>query len=79
MLAIEIPSGYVVARDSIEAVYNSHVPGLRRVRFRDNTIFTIWESVSNTTPHCEPRGHGPETIAKVYNRGMYCTWNINLI
>ena len=46
-LAIEIPTGYVVARDAIEAVYNSHVPGLKRVRFSNGVLYTLWESVSN--------------------------------
>ena len=29
ILAMEIPTGHVVSRDSIEALYAAHIPGLR--------------------------------------------------
>ena len=46
VINIEIPSGFVVARDSIEALYNKRIPGLKRVRFRGGTLIILYEYVS---------------------------------
>ena len=49
ILQLAIPTGFVVSRDHIEALYAQKVRALKRVRFRDNTLFTFWENVSINT------------------------------
>ena len=46
VVSVQVPTGFVVARDSIENLYRSGVPGLRRARFRDGTLHTLFENVS---------------------------------
>lgn len=45
----EVPTGYVVSRDTIEAMYLAGIQGLRRIRFRDGFLITFFEYV-NITP-----------------------------
>ena len=45
-ILINIPSGHVVDRDAIEEMYRSNVPGLKRVRFRNQTLVLFFEYVS---------------------------------
>lgn len=45
-ILVQIPTGFVVARDSIERLYTAGIPGLRRARFRDGTLITLFENVS---------------------------------
>ena len=46
ILAMEIPTGHVVSRDSIEALYAAHIPGLREAQFRDQTFIIFFDHVS---------------------------------
>ena len=52
---MEIPTGHVVARDSIEAVYRAKFPGVMRVRFRDQTLIIFFEYVSTAVKQSMPR------------------------
>ena len=45
-LQMELPTGHIVGRDAIEDMYASGVPGLKRVRFRDQTLILFFEYVS---------------------------------
>ncbi len=45
-MTIAIPTGFVVARDSLEAIYAAEYPGLRRARFRDGWLIILWQNVS---------------------------------
>nr|UCK81481.1 macroglobulin-complement related protein-like 3 [Arenicola marina] len=41
--AIELPTGFIVNRDEVERLYLAGVPGLRRVRFRDQTLIIFFD------------------------------------
>ena len=45
-IVLEIPTGYVVSRDTIERMYAAGYRGLQRVRFRDNTLILFFDYVS---------------------------------
>lgn len=49
---VEVPTGYGVNRDEIMKLYWSGVPGLRRVRFRDDTLIVLLEYVRPDQPTC---------------------------
>ena len=44
-----IPTGYVIARETIEWMYDNmdKVPGLKRVRFHDQSLWVFLDSVSD--------------------------------
>ena len=43
----QLPTGYFINRDAIMDMYHyQDVPGLKRVRFRDDTLILIFEYVS---------------------------------
>lgn len=45
---VEIPSGYVVGRDTIEWMYEAGFTALKRVRFYDQKLVTFFEYVSKS-------------------------------
>ena len=45
-MQINIPTGYMVNRDHIDAVYNQNVPGLMWVDFTDNELYFLFSHVS---------------------------------
>jgi hypothetical protein len=44
-LELDVPTGYVVARNVIEWMYIAGVPGLKRVQFREPTLYVFFEAV----------------------------------
>ena len=42
----DIPTGYIISRDTIEWMYSAGFPGLRRVRFYEQQLITFFEYVS---------------------------------
>ena len=43
---VEIPTGYIISRDTIEWMYRAGFPGLKRVRFYEQKLITFFEYVS---------------------------------
>ena len=48
-IKVNIPSGYMVTRDTVHKLYAAGVPGLRRVRFCDQHLYLFFESVRQKT------------------------------
>ena len=43
---IEVPTGYMVTRDTIEKLYTSGIPGFKRAQFNVQSLFIFFETVS---------------------------------
>ena len=46
LVVMEIPSGYVISRDTIERMYAAGYRGLQRVRFYMNLLVLFFDHVS---------------------------------
>lgn len=47
---VEIPTGYIISRDTIEWMYTAGFVGLKRVRFYNQQLVTFFEYVSLAPP-----------------------------
>lgn len=45
VVILDIPTGYIISRDTIEWMYSAGFPGLKRVRFYEQQLIAFFEYV----------------------------------
>lgn len=46
VVIVDIPTGYIISRDTIEWMYSAGFPGLKRVQFYEQQLISFFEYVS---------------------------------